>query len=204
MTLLIARHGQTDWNVERRWQSRTDIPLNATGYRQATRLGALLRAQGFAPVRVISSPLIRAWKTAAILGEALGQTVRVEPVLTELDLGEYEGRLEVEIRAADGAGYDKWREGGYLQPAPGGEGIKDVADRVKDFVDSLDDTSGDILLVGHQGVNMAIKAQLSDCFTRDCLASFRQDNDEIDLWRLNPASALHRLRADSDDTPTSV
>ena len=204
MTLLIARHGQTDWNVERRWQSRTDIPLNATGCRQATRLGALLRAQGFAPARVISSPLIRAWKTAAILGEALGQTVRVEPVLTELDLGEYEGRLEVEIRAADGAGYDKWREGGYLQPAPGGEGIKDVADRVKDFVDSLDDTSGDILLVGHQGVNMAIKAQLSDCFTRDCLASFRQDNDEIDLWRLNPASALRRLRADSDDTPTSV
>ena len=53
-------------------------------------------------------------------------------------------------------------------------------------------------MVGHQGVNMAIKAQLSDCFSRECLASFRQKNDEIDLWQLRPARSLRQLRINDD------
>jgi probable phosphoglycerate mutase len=199
MALLIARHGQTDWNVAHRWQSRSDIPLNTLGYQQAQKLGDLLKARGFAPIQMFSSPLERARETAAILGQTLGLNVAVEPALVELDLGDYEGRLESEIRAGDNDAYDDWRQGCYLKPPPGGEGILDVACRIKDFAANLDDTAGDILLVGHQGVNMAIKAQLSNCFTRECLNSFRQDNDEIDLWELDPAYSAGRLRIASDE-----
>lgn len=198
MTLLIARHGQTDWNLAGRWQSTSDIPLNAQGRNQAARLAVLLKDAGYAPCRLISSPLSRAWETAQILGEEIGCAVETEPALTELDLGDFEGQLESELRARDPVGYDAWRDSCCLEAAPGGETIHDVAARVGRFVAGLDDHSGDILMVGHQGVNMAIKAQLSDCFSRECLASFRQKNDEIDLWQLRPARSLRQLRINDD------
>ena len=198
MTLLIARHGQTDWNLAGRWQSTSDIPLNAQGRNQAARLAVLLKEAGYAPCRLISSPLSRAWETAQILGEEIGCAVETEPALTELDLGDFEGQLESELRARDPVGYDAWRDSCCLEAAPGGETIHDVAARVGRFVAGLDDHSGDILMVGHQGVNMAIKAQLSDCFSRECLASFRQKNDEIDLWQLRPARSLRQLRINDD------
>tara|TARA_Y100001934_G_C12243119_1_gene721325 strand:- start:452 stop:1048 length:597 start_codon:yes stop_codon:yes gene_type:complete len=198
MTLLIARHGQTDWNLAGRWQSSSDIPLNAQGRKQAARLAALLKEGGFAPGRLISSPLSRAWETAQILGKKMDCAVETESVLTELDLGNFEGQLESELRARDPVGYDAWRDSCCLTAAPGGETIHDVVARVGRFVEELDDHSGDILMVGHQGVNMAIKAKLSNCFTRECLKSFRQANDQIDLWQLSPAKLLRQIKANDD------
>jgi len=198
MTLLIARHGQTDWNLEGRWQSTSDIPLNAYGRDQAAQLAVLLKEAGHTPRRLVTSPLSRALETAGILGEAMACPVEIEPVLTELDLGDFEGQLESDLRAKDPVGYDAWRESCYLQAAPGGETIHDVVGRIGGFVTGFDDRAGDILIVGHQGVNMAIKAQLSDCFSGECLASFRQKNDEIDLWQLNPARSLGQIRVNHD------
>lgn len=198
MTLLIARHGQTNWNLAGRWQSTSDIALNAQGRNQAAQLAVLLKEAGYAPRRLISSPLSRARETAQILGEEVACSVETESALTELDLGDFEGQLESDLRARDPIGYEAWREGCHLQAAPGGETIHDVAARVGQFVAGLDDDSGDILIVGHQGVNMAIKAQLSNCFSQECLASFRQQNDEIDLWQLSPAKSLRQLRVNRD------
>ena len=198
MSLLIARHGQTDWNLKQRWQSVSDIPLNTQGQNQALRLAALLKAQGCAPQRLISSPLLRAQKTAQILGAAVGCDVETDPTLIELDLGQFEGRHEAELRAEDPAGYDAWRESCHLLAAPGGETIHDVASRIAGLIADLDDREGDILIVGHQGVNMAIKASLSDCFSQTCLTSFRQSNDEIEVWQLDPAMLTGRIKADDD------
>ena len=198
MSLLIARHGQTDWNLEQRWQSVSDIPLNAEGQNQAVRLAALLKARGCTPQRLISSPLLRAQKTAQVLGAAVGCDVETDPTLIELDLGQYEGRLEAELRAKDPAGYDAWRESCFLLAAPGGETIHDVASRIADLVANLSDREGDMLIVGHQGVNMAIKATLSNCFSQECLTSFRQSNDEIEVWQLDPAKRIGRIKADND------
>ena len=198
MTLLIARHGQTNWNLAGRWQSTSDIALNAQGRNQAAQLAVLLKEAGYAPRRLISSPLSRARETAQILGEEVACSVETESALTELDLGDFEGQLESDLRARDPIGYEAWRDECHLRAAPGGETIHDVAARVGQFVAGLDDHSGDILIVGHQGVNMAIKAQLSNCFSRECLASFRQQNDEIDLWQLSPAKSLRQLRVNRD------
>ena len=198
MTLLIARHGQTNWNLAGRWQSTSDIALNAQGRNQAAQLAVLLKEAGYAPRRLISSPLSRARETAQILGEEVGCYVETESALTELDLGDFEGQLESDLRERDPIGYEAWREGCHLRAAPGGETIHDVAARVGQFVAGLDDHSGDILIVGHQGVNMAIKAQLSNCFSQECLTSFRQQNDEIDVWQLSPAKSLRQLRVNRD------
>ena len=197
MSLLIARHGQTDWNLAGRWQSVSDIPLNAEGQNQAARLAALLKVRGCTLHRLVASPLLRAQQTACVLGEALGCTVETDSALIELDLGQFEGRLESELRAEDPVGYDAWRESCYLRAAPGGETIHDVASRVADFVTGLD-SDGDTLIVGHQGVNMAIKARLSDCFSQECLTSFRQSNDEIEVWQLDPAKRVGQIKAGND------
>jgi broad specificity phosphatase PhoE len=82
--LLLVRHGQTAWNVERRFLGRTDIPLDATGEAQAARLGQRLAAERFDALW--ASPLARARQTAAVLGQP-----RTTAGFIEMDMGELEG-----------------------------------------------------------------------------------------------------------------
>lgn len=95
MTILtLVRHGETDWNRERRIQGSTDIPLNDTGRQQAREVGGLLR-DGFASaerVVVASSDLSRAHETATIIAEALGAAAPATyPDLRERGYGQAEG-----------------------------------------------------------------------------------------------------------------
>lgn len=102
--LYLVRHGETDWNAERRIQGRTDIPLNATGRGQAERTAGLLAARALDGI--VSSPLVRASETARIIATRLGLP---EPVLraelSERDYGDAEGLDwdEVERRFPEGA-----------------------------------------------------------------------------------------------------
>jgi len=94
-TIILIRHGQTDWNLQGRWQGDTDIPLNATGKAQARALSA--RLVSWPIENLYSSDLQRAAETAATLGDSLG----LEPILDagwrERDLGELEGLTKKEI-----------------------------------------------------------------------------------------------------------
>ena len=195
MALYFARHGQTNWNQIRRWQSRTDVPLNQTGRQQARALSQLIRDREIVFKRVVCSPLSRARETAEILMDGRDPAFEVESRLVELDLGEFVGRLEGELGKELGERYDKWKSRMYLDPAPCGEGILDVVRRVEPVLQALLDTPGHVLVVGHQVVNMALKAKLSNCFTVACLESFRQRNDEIDLWEITPPRSVLRISA---------
>jgi broad specificity phosphatase PhoE len=100
--LLIARHGETDWNRERRWQGHADPPLNELGRAQAAELaGALARERLEA---IYSSDLRRACETAEIVGAQLGVPVTSDPALREIDVGTWSGltREELEGREWDG------------------------------------------------------------------------------------------------------
>ena len=68
--IVIWRHGQTDWNIENRFQGSTDIPLNSTGIQQVTRAGKLLT--GLSPNQIIASDLSRAYATAKALADLIG------------------------------------------------------------------------------------------------------------------------------------
>ena len=102
-TLLLARHGETDWNRERRWQGHAEIELNDTGRAQARRLADELAVDP--PSLVYSSDLSRSRETAEIVAVAIGLPVALDPRLREVDVGEWSGLTwpEVEERFPDGA-----------------------------------------------------------------------------------------------------
>lgn len=90
--LSLVRHGQTDWNFDRRLQGRTDIPLNHTGREQAREVGRSLAASGQSWDALVASPLSRARETAQIIGEFVGLEVsRTYDDLIERSFGDIEG-----------------------------------------------------------------------------------------------------------------
>lgn len=116
--LLVVRHGQTEWSKSGKHTSRTDLPLLAEGEEQARRLGPLLSE--FQPARVISSPRLRARRTAELAGFG---DYEVDDDLVEWDYGSYEGRTRREIQQ-ERPDWTIWTG------APeGGEIITDVAAR---------------------------------------------------------------------------
>ncbi|MBO3752045.1 histidine phosphatase family protein [Streptosporangiaceae bacterium NEAU-GS5] len=119
--IVCLRHGQTLWNVERRFQGHTDIPLDDTGAAQAVRAASLLAA--LRPSMIVSSDLQRAYETAAALGRVTGLDVAVDKDLRERGGGEWEGLTRQEIQAGWPQEFEAWE-------APGGEDVPDVADRV--------------------------------------------------------------------------
>ncbi len=93
---LFLRHGQTDWNVEGRFQGQTDIPLNATGLAQATSAAKSLAGQRID--RIIASPLSRALTTARIVADQLALDVEIDPLLTERTFGPLEGQVVHDVK----------------------------------------------------------------------------------------------------------
>jgi broad specificity phosphatase PhoE len=113
-TLVLVRHGETNWNRERRYQGRTDTPLNDAGRRQAHELADSLHTHGLSAV--YTSPLLRAKETGAILAEAIGLDALEVDALREIDVGDWEGLTFDEVRArfpehADVGWHSGWTNG---------------------------------------------------------------------------------------------
>jgi broad specificity phosphatase PhoE len=125
-TLILARHGETDWNREGRWQGLADRPLNDLGRAQAAELGDSLAGRGVAAV--YSSDLLRAHETALIAAARLGLSVEVDTGLREVDVGDWAGRLMSEIEVEDPEAYERWRTG--LKGWSDGESYEEMGERV--------------------------------------------------------------------------
>jgi probable phosphoglycerate mutase len=110
-TIVLVRHGETDWNRERRFQGHSDPPLNALGRAQAEALAADLAAQ---PVAVAyTSPLRRATETAEIVVRRLGVELRTSEPLMEVDVGSWSGLTREEVEARYPDGYRRWLDHGH-------------------------------------------------------------------------------------------
>ena len=96
-TILLARHGETDWNREGRFQGWADPPLNATGCAQAVELSVELMAEDLAAV--YSSPLRRAYETAEVVAASRGLEPVTVDALREVDVGSWSGLTRAEIDA---------------------------------------------------------------------------------------------------------
>jgi len=105
--ILLIRHGETDWNSERRLQGHLDIALNAAGLRQAQALGQALRNEALDAI--FSSDLGRAMQTAQAIAAGRGIDVQIEPGLRERCYGAFEGLRHAEIRERYPDAYALWQ-----------------------------------------------------------------------------------------------
>jgi len=153
-TLLLARHGETDWNRARRWQGHADRPLTDRGRAQAAALGD--RLADIALDAVYSSDLRRARETAEAGALPHGLDVIELPELREVDVGSWEGltRDEAESRFPDG--FRRWLAGGTGWED--GETYAEMSRRVLAVVERIasDHEGGRILIVSHGGPIRAI------------------------------------------------
>jgi probable phosphoglycerate mutase len=128
VTILLARHGETDDNIEPiRIQGRRDTPLNDTGRAQAAELAERVSGEGVASLW--SSRLSRARETAEIVGARLGLETTVDDRLAEGDRGELEGRYWRDVAVEDPELYAAWRRAGEEFRFPGGESLREQAER---------------------------------------------------------------------------
>ncbi|WP_309052204.1 histidine phosphatase family protein [Streptomyces sp.] len=149
--IVLWRHGQTSWNLERRFQGSTDIELTETGVAQARRAARLLAALG--PDAIVASDLKRAAATAAELAAITGHTVSHDSALRETYAGEWQGLTHEEIVERYGEQYAAWKRGEPVRRG-GGELETEVADRaapvVLEHADKLPD-GGTLVVVSHGG-----------------------------------------------------
>jgi len=129
--LVLWRHGQTQWNVDGRFQGQSDIPLDAVGEQQAERAARLLAA--LQPAAIFSSDLARATATAAPLARLTGLRVIPEKDLRERYGGRWEGLTDVEIRTRYPVEHSQWLP-------PGGEASITVADRASAAMERIAET----------------------------------------------------------------
>ncbi len=149
--VILWRHGQTSWNVERRFQGSTDVALTETGLAQARRAARLLA--GLRPDAIVASDLKRAAATAAELAALTGLEVTHDEALRETYAGVWQGLTHDEIIARYGDEYTAWKRGEPIRRG-GGELETEVADRaapvVLRHVDKLP-VDGTLVVVSHGG-----------------------------------------------------
>ncbi len=155
-TILLARHGQSDWNAETRWQGHADRPLTQRGREQAFALAERLAAKRLDAV--YSSDLQRARDTAVAVAERQGLEVSVDPDLREVDVGSWSGLTRAEAERLHPDGFARWRDG-----EPGwddGETYEEMSKRIIGAINRIaaEHDGGRVLVVSHGGPIRAIHA----------------------------------------------
>ncbi len=207
MKILLARHGETPWNAEGRYQGQVDIPLSPLGQKQAQALGERL-----AHVRIertVSSPLSRAAETARLaLGHSREDRLQFDSGLLEIGHGDWEGLTTVEIEKRDPVRLQAWRSAPVTvqMPGQGGESLNDVAARAWPALERACAGLGDedtLLLVAHDAVNRVLICRILGLPLAN-LWNYRQapatlnllegpSVDKLEIVRLNDCSHHTRL-----------
>jgi alpha-ribazole phosphatase/probable phosphoglycerate mutase len=155
-TIFLARHGESDWNVEKRFQGHRDRPLTERGREQAHALADLVGAEKINAV--YTSPLSRARETAEIVAARVGLKVVALPELREVDTGSWSGLSRADVEARFPEGFAHWRSGGSAWE--NGESYDEMAERVIGALRKIaeDHPDGRVLVVSHGGPIRAIHA----------------------------------------------
>ncbi|MGH3020394.1 MAG: histidine phosphatase family protein [Gaiellaceae bacterium] len=155
-TVYLARHGESDWNVARRWQGHADRPLTELGRRQAAELAE--RLAGVPLDGVYSSDLLRARETAEAVAAPRGLPVHALPELREVNVGSWSGLTRPEAEARFPEAYLRWTQGGHGWDD--GEDYEQMAERVVAAVLGVAGRhpEGAVLVVAHGGPIRALHA----------------------------------------------
>ncbi len=167
MLIYVVRHGQTDWNAERRLQGQKDIPLNPIGREQARLngidLAEILKVEGIA-FDFVASPLTRTRQTMEIIREAMGvdpKAYRTDERLVEVSFGDWEGSTIKELKATQRErvterNLNKWD---FIPPGDDAESYEIMSWRIASWLNSVDKPT---VCVTHGGVIRSLFKMIAD------------------------------------------
>jgi broad specificity phosphatase PhoE len=157
--LILARHGETVWNVEKIYRGRTDVNLDEVGIKQAELLGKHL--SNLELEAVYSSPLRRALDTANVIARYQKIGVHIAEGLTDLNYGEWQSLPEQEAKRLYPTLHNEWHNNPHKVRMPGGESLGDVRSRAIEVVNEvLFKYQGAVVLVSHRVVNKVLICSL--------------------------------------------
>uniref|UniRef100_UPI0030DB9A2F histidine phosphatase family protein n=1 Tax=Oculatella sp. LEGE 06141 TaxID=1828648 RepID=UPI0030DB9A2F len=185
--LLLVRHGETDWNRQKRFQGQIDVPLNPQGQVQAAQAAAFL--QNIPLDRAVSSPMLRPKETAErILQDHPHLTLELDSNLREISHGRWEGQLEEDIEAAYPGLLEQWQKAPETVQMPEGENLQQVWDRTIAAWDAIVASTPvndlaqipTVLVVAHDAVNKAILCYLAG-LGPEHFWTFKQGNGAVSV-----------------------
>jgi len=185
---LLLRHGQTPMSVQKRYAGRSDVPLTETGVLQAAAAAKRLASAGIGVI--VTSPLLRATRTAQEVAEVTGAPVVIDEGFRETDFGAWEGLTFADVRQRWPAEVKTWLADSSVPP-PGGESLAEVSTRVTEALHRVlaDREQQTILIVSHV---TPIKTLVAAALLAPPAALYRMHLDvaalcEIDWYADGPA-----------------
>ena len=199
MNLYIVRHGQTEWNIQRRLQGISDIPLDAAGIEQAQNIARRLRDVHF--TAIYASPLSRSIQTAQIIAahSAHAPSIQITRELMEISFGIYEGASIPALEADMPADFRIYRYTPSKATLPGGDCIAQRAEQLSRFLTQLDQQHGedDNVLLSAHGYLIRMMLTLFMHAPLDKLNIFRIGNTALSFVQYTNAHARIFLVGDT-------
>ncbi len=153
--IILARHGETEWNVAEIFRGRIDVGLNETGLKQAERLAEYLSERKIEAV--YTSPLQRACKTAAAVARTQHLTAEVSNALNDISFGDWEGLPLAEVTRRFPVPFKQWLKTPHLTKLPGGDSLDDVTNRAMALViEIIGKYQGSVVFVSHRVVHKVL------------------------------------------------
>lgn len=167
--IFLARHGSSQWNIQKRISGQLDPPLSKKGEEQAEYLKCVMRSVGLSAI--YSSPMTRSLETARQSAEDQGLTIHLKEAIKEINLGILQGRIPDESDLEAQFLFRQWEKDKIHFRIPGGETFLDLQKRVipclRDILDKEDGST--ILIVGHRNTNHLILGDLIHLSLEDSL-----------------------------------
>ncbi|CQR25717.1 phosphoglycerate mutase family protein [Streptococcus varani] len=163
MKLILMRHGETDWNVERRIQGSQDIALNHNGIGQAEDVVERLM-KDFRITKIYSSDLVRAVQTAETINLQLNVQIIKTSKLREINFGEWEGKTWTEVSKEYGTEFTEWKLNRRYAVPPNGESYQSLLERTIEVLAEITGTeegTSEVLIVTHGANIMVLKSALN-------------------------------------------
>ena len=145
MKIFVVRHGETSWNKEEVFRGRKDVPLNATGLRQAERTGLFLADKNVSAI--YSSPLVRAMQTAARISDVAGVSVTPDDSFTDMAFGPWEGLSLTAVQATHPDVFETWRRWPHRFRIEGAETLAQVRRRARAGLRKAQERGGPALVI---------------------------------------------------------
>ena len=153
--IILARHGETQWNLDERFRGRVDVELNQSGIEQVELLGEYLSRMKVDAIH--SSPLKRAMRTAEAIARHHDIPVVASPGIIDMDYGKWESLSPQQVQDGYGGLYEEWLNHPERVKMPGGEDLEDVMRRASSVVKKVISENKEVnVLVAHRVVNKVL------------------------------------------------